>query len=136
MASHWSTEKLNKSLSRIDGAIVAGRYNLAMKLAHRCLRQYYYSFIAYNIPNEYGRADNVRMMSISIVRYLNSYFRKYEIPYSERRLMFIALASNILFLSTMNMSDSQDDLFADKAMATYARENVDSIISYMMRYFS
>jgi hypothetical protein len=137
MAIHWNTEKLNKYLSRIDGAIIAGRYSLALKLAHRCLKLYYHSCITKNnIPTDQMPADNIRFMAVSIIRHLNSHFRKYEIPYSERRLMFIALVTNVIFISTMNLSDSQDDLLADKAMATYARENVDSIISYLMRYFS
>ncbi len=136
MATFWDSEKLNKALGRIDGAIASGRYNLALKLAHRCLKQYYNSFIVANIPSEKEQADNVRLMAICICRYLNTHFRKYEIPYSERRLMFISLVSNVIFITTMNLYNSPDDaVLADKAMAMYARENVDSIISYMMRYF-
>ncbi len=137
MSPIWNTEKLNKYLSRIDGAIMAGKYNLAVKLAHRCLKHYYGSFInTYNVPLEKLQPENVRYMAITICRYLNNYFRKCGIPYSERRLMFISLVSNIIFIATMNLYDSRDTYLADKAMAIYARENVGSIISYMMRYFS
>jgi hypothetical protein len=137
MAVLWNTEKLNKNLSRIDGAIMAGRYNLALKLAHRCLKQYYHCCItSNNIPTEQMQADNVRLMAIHICRHLMSYFRKYEIPYSERRLMFISLVSNVIFISTMNLSSDSEEFLADKAMATYARENVHNIISYLMRYFA
>lgn len=137
MAIHWDTEKLNRYLSRIDGAILAGRYNLALKLAHRCLKQYYHTFITANgIPTEQVQADNVRVMAVYICKHLMSHFRKYEIPYSERRLMFISLVSNVIFLATMNLSSDSDDFLADKAMATYARENVYHIISYLMRYFA
>jgi hypothetical protein len=136
MSIQWNTEKLNKYISRIDGAIHAGRYNLALKLAHRCLRQYYKCFMTDNIPAELAQSDNVRVMAVSICRYLNTYFRKYNIPYSERRLIFISLVSNVIFISAMNLAESQEDFLADKALATYARENVHDIISYMMRYFS
>jgi hypothetical protein len=137
MAIQWNTEKLNQYLFRIDGAIVSGRYNLALKLAHRCLRQYYHTFIKENnVPTGQIPADNVRLMAVYICKHLMSHFRKYEIPYSERRLLFISLVSNVIFISTMNLYSSQDDYLADKALATYARENVYSIISYMMRYFS
>lgn len=140
MAITWSTEKLNKNLARIDGAIVAGRYNLAMKLAHRCLKQYYGSFMtANNISSEMLNPmspDQVRVMAIQISRYLMGHFRKYEIPYSERRLMFISLVSNVICISVINMSSDSEDFFADKALATYARDNVNQIISYLMRYFA
>ncbi len=131
---NWNTEKLNKELGRIDGAILAGRYNLALKLAHRSLKQCYSTYIStHNIPTEQAKADNVRMMAIYVCRHLMAHFRKCEIPYNERRLMFITLVSNVIFLTTMSVY-SEDDYFADKATATYARENVGSIISYLMRY--
>lgn len=134
MTIHWNTEKLNRELGRIDGAILAGRYNLAMKLAHRSLKQYYRTYIStHNIPVEQMKADNVRAMAIYICRHLMAHFRKYEIPYNERRLMFITLVSNVIFLTTMSLY-SNDDHLVDKATATYARENVDSIITYLMRY--
>lgn len=136
MAIHWSTERLNKDLARIDGAILAGRYNLALKLAHRSLRQYYSLFIDENgIPAEQMSSENVRQMAIYISKYMLKYFRKYEIPHSERRLMFISLASNVIFMSNMSITESPEESPADKALATYARENVSSIISYLMKYF-
>ena len=137
MSVNWDSEKLNKYLVRIDGAILAGRYNLALKLAHRLLKQYYHSCITdNNIPVEQVQADNVRIMAVYICKHLMSHFRKYEIPYSERRLLFISLVSNVIFMSTMNLSSDSKDFLADRALATYARENVYQIISYLMRYFS
>jgi len=127
---------LNRELGRIDGAILAGRYNLAIKLAHRSLKHYYSSCISTNnVSIEQVKADNVRAMAICICRHLMAHFRKYEIPYNERRLMFITLVSNVIFLTTMSLY-SNDEHLIDKATATYARENVDSIISYLMRYMA
>ena len=135
MAYLWNTERLNKDLARIDGAIMAGRYNLATKLAHRSLKQYYRSILkSQEAYTEQMSADNIRQMAIYISKYLLKYFRKYEIPYSERRVIFISLVSNFIFIATMNLADS-DEYLTDKATATYARENVYNIISYLMRYF-
>ena len=127
---------MSRELGRIDGAILAGRYNLAIKLAHRSLKQYYSSYISdNNIQIEQVKADNVRVMAIYICRHLMAHFRKYEIPYNERRLMFITLVSNVIFLTTMSLY-TEDDYLTDKVTATYARENVSSIISYLMRYLA
>lgn len=135
MTHRWSTERLNKDLARIDGAIMAGRYNLAMKLAHRSLKHYYSALLSSNeIATEQVKTDNVRLMALHISKYLLKYFRKYDIPYSERRVIFISLVSNFIFITTMNLTES-DDYLTDKATATYARENVYNIISYLMRYF-
>ncbi|MCU0347577.1 MAG: hypothetical protein MUC59_11605 [Saprospiraceae bacterium] len=136
MAINWNSDKLNRHLNRIDGAIMAGRYNLALKLAHRSLKLCYSSYISSNnITIEQISPDNIRIMAIYICRHLMAHFRKYEIPYNERRLMFITLVSNVIFLTTMSVQ-SEDDYLADKATATYARENVNSIISYLMRYLA
>ncbi|MEY3051078.1 MAG: hypothetical protein RLY31_863 [Bacteroidota bacterium] len=136
-SAQWNPEKMNQYLARIDGAILSGRYNLALKLAHRLLRQYYRACITQNnIPVEQIPADNVRVMAIHICKHLLSHFRKYEIPYSERRLLFISLVSNFIFISTMNLSSDSEEILADRALATYARENVYQIISYLMRYFA
>ena len=141
MSYLWNIDRLNKDLARIDGAIMAGRYNLAMKLAHRSLKQYYRSVLKTgpelktdDFNMEQMNADNIRQMAIYISKYLLKYFRKYNIPYSERRVIFISLVSNFIFIATMNLSES-DEYLTDKAAATYARENVYNIISYLMRYF-
>jgi hypothetical protein len=137
MSLHWNTDKLNKYLTRIDWAIATGRYSLAMKLTHRLLRQYYRSFIHANeIHPELPPQDNVRHMSISISRYLLHYFQKHKIPYSERRLILITLVSNVIFMATMNLSTRSQSSPVDRALATYARENVYSIISYLMHFIS
>lgn len=136
MAIHWNTEKLNHYLARIDTAIAEGRYQLAVRLANRCLRQYYRAFIEENnIPVEPMRLENIRLMALSICRYLNSYFRQREIPYSERRLIFISLASHFIFLASMPL-DQDATSAPDKAMAMYARENLNEIICYLSRYFT
>ncbi len=136
MAVHWNTEKLNQYLARIDGAIAEGRYQLAVRLANRCLRQYYRAFMEKNnIPSEPMSAENIRMMALSICRYLNSYFRQREIPYSERRLIFISLASHFIFLASLPLANDETST-PDRAMAMYARDNVNDIICYLSRYFS
>lgn len=134
MSKYWNTEKLNKYLSRIDGAIVQGRYNLALKLTDRLLKQYYRSFLTGKIAPT-GNYDNVRVMSILICRYLKRHFRQYQIPYSERRIFLIALISNVLFIYSLNLSDTSEEQILDEATAKYVRQNVSTIIEYLMRYF-
>ncbi|RMF32737.1 MAG: hypothetical protein D6765_00005 [Bacteroidetes bacterium] len=135
MVIHWNTEKLNKYLSRIDGAILQGRYYLALKLANRLLKQYYRTFISAKIPYERER-DNIRLMAISICRYLLRYFRKYRVPYSERALLSIALVTNVVFINmTSTSKDSPEDQnVIDRATATYVRDNVSRIVRYLMKY--
>ena len=59
------------------------------------------------------------------------YYNKSKIPYSQRRIIFISLVTNALFISWMNMLESPEDYMVDKSTAMYARENVDNIISFL-----
>ena len=119
-------------MSRIDGAIVKGRYSLALKLVNRFLKLYYSSFISDKIPYA-QKSDNLRYMSIVISRYLLRYFRKYKIPYPERRLFVMNLISSVVVLYMVNLNDSADDAI-DKSTATYLRENVNNIVYFLNKY--
>ena len=134
MIIQWDSDKVAKYLSRIDGAIVQGRYSLALKLANRLLKHYYRSFINQKISAE-QEADNVRLMAIVISRYLMRHYRKYQIPYSERRLMAMNLISSVIVIYMVNTPETTEDIqVIDKATATYVRENVGSVVSYLGKY--
>lgn len=133
MIIQWNRKKLNKYLSRIDGAIVQGRYSLALKLANRLLKHYYRFFIVFKMPTE-SEKDNINTMSLSISKYLLKYYRKSKIPYSERRLMKLALTANVLDAYTPRTLESNDDKVIDEETATYVRENVNSVIQFLMKY--
>ena len=134
MIIQWDSDKVAKYLSRIDGAIVQGRYSLALKLANRMLKHYYRSFINQKISAE-QEADNIRLMAIVISRYLMRHYRKYQIPYSERRLMAMNLISSVIVIYMVNTPETTEDIqVIDKATATYVRENVGSVVSYLGKY--
>lgn len=130
----WNLEKFNKYMSRIDGAIMQGRYSLALKLVNRFLKLYYSSFINYKIPYA-SKSDNLRFMSIQISRYLLRYFRKYKIPYSERRIFVMNLISSVVVLYMVNMNEAGEEVnVIDKATATYLRENMNQIFYFLNKY--
>jgi hypothetical protein len=130
-----NTEKLNKYLRRIDGAISAGRYTLAMNLSNRCLKEYYRAYLKATRHKWEVRTENVQWMSISVVRYLVKYFRKHSIPYSERRLILMTTFSNVMFTSLSRLKTSSGKYAIDKAIAVYARNNMKRIAKYLSRYF-
>lgn len=126
-------EKLNRYLKRIDGAIYARRYTLALKLANRCLKEYYQDFLNYKMPYESSSVENINQMSWSIYRYITKYFKKYNIPYPSSRLLFMTIVTNAIFMTMNNLMD--ENSYVDKAFATYARDNVNSIVRFLLKYF-
>ncbi len=133
MIIHWNTEKLNRYLFRIDGAILKGRYHLALKLTNRLLKQYYKSLLLTKLP-EHPKSNDVRSMSNSICRYLLKYYKKYKIPHWDRRIFLISLVSNVVFIYMMHTSKSGEEQIIDKATAIYMREKVNYIILFLMKY--
>ena len=134
MIIKWNTEKVLKYLACIDLAIVRGKYAVALKLANRLLKHYYRSFISEKISTEH-EADNIRLMSNIICRYLVRHYRHYKIPYSEKRLMVMQIISSVLVIYMMNTSDSPEDMqVIDKATATYIRENVGNVVNFLSKY--
>ena len=133
MQSWADTDTLNRYLRRIDGAILAGRYTLAYKLAYRCLKAYYKAFIQSNMPEEYQRTS-VDLMSVSICRYLYRYYKTKGLPYSDKTILFIALFSSRLSLMNMDLKNPSGSSGIDRAVATYARDSVDRIVRYLLGY--
>lgn len=132
----WKVEQLQRYLTWIDAAILAGNYTLAVALANRCLRESYGSFISYKMPLERTTKNykNIRRQSVIIVRWMRMYFNRQRIPYPERRLLLMTLVTNILFISMLNTMEQGEEYITDKAMAAYARDNVDSIVRFLMRF--
>ncbi len=121
-------DKLNRYLKRVDGAINSRKYSLAMGLAHRCLREYYRDFLKYTMKYEAIHTNNINQMAIYIYRYILKYFKSNNIPYSATRLLFITVVTNVLFVTMSTNS------YIDRALATYARDNVNSIVRFLARY--
>ncbi|RMG83272.1 MAG: hypothetical protein D6714_10050 [Bacteroidetes bacterium] len=133
MVITWSRRKLNKYLSRIDGAILLGRYALALKLANRLLKHYYRSFIVSKIPTEQEK-ENIRLMAHSIRRYIIHHYRQCSMPDTEKRLLMMGMITNVMDVHSRFCEDVSEDTVADEATATYVRRNVTEVIRFLMKY--
>ena len=128
-----NTEKLNRYLKRIDGAILVGRYTLAFKLTNRLLKEYYRDFLKAKAPVD-AAAEDMHLMSVSVCRHAVQYFHKHYIPYSERRILLIATVTNVLAATMGRLQRSRSGSFSiDKAIAVYARNNVKRIVRFLSR---
>ena len=126
------TEKLNRYLKRIDGAILVGRYTLAFNLTNRLLKEYYREFLQAKAPIDEA-VEDLHLMSVSVTRYVVQYFRKHYIPYSERRILLISTVTNVLATTMGNLNRSAGAFSIDKAIAIYARNNVQRIVRFLSR---
>lgn len=130
-----NTDKLNKYLRHIDAAIHAGRYTLAFQLTNRCLKEYYRAYLKTTRHHWESKSENVQWMSISVVRYLLTYFRSNAIPYSERRMLLMTTVSNMLHTTMARLKSTSGKYAIDKAIAIYARNNMKRIAKFLSKYF-
>lgn len=127
-------EKANRYLRRIDSAITNGRYNLAFNLTNRLLKEYYRAFLhTYAVPLNSPR-EELPLMSISVCRYLLKYFQNNRIPFNEKRLLLMTTVTNVLFTTQDNLKKSPNTFAVDKAIAIYARNNVNRIARFLSRF--
>jgi hypothetical protein len=128
------TEKLNRYLKRIDGAILAGRYTLAFNLTNRLLMEYYRAFLYARMSSSYSHSlADLRLMSVSVTRQIVQYLRSHTIPFSERRILLITTVTNVLATMAVNLQESAGKWSIDKAIAIYARNNVKRIVRFLSK---
>lgn len=127
--------KLYKYLKRIDGAITSQRYTLAVLLTKRCLNEYYCYFItlrcsAYHQKN-YGELNE---MAVQVIKYVIGTLQKQKAPHSLTSLTKIALVTNSLSLTEQNIHRLGDGTAIDKGTALYYRENLNSIVRFLVKF--
>ena len=127
--------KLYKYLKRIDGAINDGRYDLVLKLANRCLKEYYSYFLNLKFPScEELKNGKTNLMSIKIVHYIIKYLEQKGIPYTTSKVITITLFSNMLSVANQPALAIEEEATIDKAVAVYTRENLNLIIRFINRF--
>ncbi len=127
--------KLYKYLKRIDGAINDGRYDLVLRLANRCLKEYYSYFLNLKFPScEELKKGETNIMSIKIVHYIIRYLEQKGIPYSTSKVITITLFSNMLSTANQSVPSVKAPVTIDKAIAVYTRENLNLIIRFINRF--
>ena len=130
----WNDDNINNYLTKIEGAILRGKYNLALWLANRLLKQHYKSFILTKISTDIEK-ENLRKMSLSITRYLTQHYRNCTLPSEERRMLMMTITTDVVDVHNYYTNDSKNNSIIDKATATYVYENVKSVVRYLRKYF-
>src|SRR5690606_30867114 len=110
----------------IDTAINEGNYELALTLAYTCLEGFYKSFIREKIPAQIN-LNELTPMSVQIRNYLRSELDANNIEYPEQVIILISTVTNAVANARNNFSDSHSGNRAEKWVAIYIRDNVNSI---------
>ncbi|QDF76946.1 MULTISPECIES: hypothetical protein [Shewanella] len=121
----WNSEKLNASISKIDNAIDSNNFNSALTLAYSCLEGLYKAYVRKHVPNQASLSD---LMPLSkAVRSDIEQKLSQKGPFPTQMVTSISTLTGAIANSRNGFSDSHFDEDANKWLATYSRDLVNSI---------
>lgn len=129
----WNADRLVEYLERMDASITTGNYELTLTLAYTCLEGFYKSFIKEKIPSQITLTELVRM-AVQIRDYIKSQLDANGIAYPEQVLILISTVTNAVCNARNNFSDSHSGNRAEKWVAVYLRDNVNSIVRMLLNF--
>jgi hypothetical protein len=128
----WSSDKLNSMLSKIDNAIDIGNYDNAMTLAYTCLEGLYKSYIRKHVPISINVTDLIPLSKI--VRDDIDSKLSAKGSYPAQMVKSISTLTNAIANSRNSFSNSHFDKDANKWLAIYSRDLVNSIGRLLLHF--
>jgi len=131
-SQQWSSDKLNSMLSKIDNAIDTSNYDYAMTLAYTCLEGLYKSYIRKHVPTSIKVTDLIPLSKI--VR--DDIDSKLSVngSYPAQMVTSISTLTSAIANSRNSFSDSHFDKDANKWLAIYSRDLVNSIGRLLLHF--
>ncbi|MFZ3075185.1 MAG: hypothetical protein WA114_03295 [Psychrobacter glacincola] len=128
----WSSEKLNLMLSKIDNAVDTSNYDYAMTLSYTCLEGLYKSYIHKHVPTSINVIDLIPLSKI-VRDDINSKLSANG-NYPAQMVTSISTLTSAIANSRNSFSDSHFDKEANKWLATYSRDLVNSIGRLLLHF--
>lgn len=128
----WSSDKLNSMLSKIDNTIDIGNYDNTMTLVYTCLEGLYKSYIRKHVPISTNITDLIPLSKI--VRDDIDLKLSAKGSYPAQMVTSISTLTNAIANSRNSFSDSHFDQDANKWLAIYSRDLVNSIGRLLLHF--
>ncbi len=129
----WNAERLIEYLERMDIAINERNYELTLTLGYTCLEGFYKSFIREKIPTQTA-LNEITPMAVQIRNYIKTELDTNGIEYPEQVIVLISTVTNAVANARNSFSDSHSGNRAEKWIAIYVRDNVNSIVKMILNF--
>ena len=129
----WNADRLTEYLEGMDNAITEENYEYALTLAYTCLEGFYKSFIREKIPGQIALTE-LTPMAVQIRNYIRIQLDTNGIAYPVQVLTLISTVTNAVCNARNNFSDSHSGNRAEKWVAVYLRDNVNSIVKMLLNF--
>lgn len=132
-ADVWNADRLREHLEGMDEAIASGNYEYTLTLAYTCLEGFYKSYIQIQIPAHAGLNELVPM-SVQIRNHIRTQLDANGIVYPDPILVLLSTVTSAVCNARNNFSDSHSGNPAEKWLAVYVRDNVNSIVRMLLHF--
>jgi len=129
----WNADRLTEYLEGIDASITEENYEYSLTLAYTCLEGFYKSFIREKIPAQVALTD-LTPMAVQIRNFIKAQLDANGIAYPDQVLTLISTVTNAVCNARNNFSDSHSGNRAEKWVAVYLRDNVNSIVKMLLNF--
>lgn len=129
----WNSDRLIEYLERMDNSISERNYGHTLTLSYTCLEGFYKSFIRVKIPSQIALTE-LTSMAVQIRNFIKTQLDTNRIEYPDQVLTLISTVTNALCNARNNFSDSHSGNRAEKWVAVYLRDNVNSIIKMILNF--
>jgi len=129
----WNSDRLIEYLERMDASISEGDFGHTLTLSYTCLEGFYKSFIREKIPTQIALTE-LTPMAVQIRNYIKAQLDANRIEYPDQVLTLISTVTNAVCNARNNFSDSHSGNRAEKWVAVYLRDNVNSIIKMILNF--
>lgn len=129
----WNSDRLVEYIERMDTSIESANYELTLTLAYTCLEGFYKSFIREKIPAQIG-LDELNPMSVQIRNYIKGQLNTNGIAYPEPVITLVSTITNAICNARNDFSDSHSGNRAEKWLAVYLRDNVNSLVRLLLNF--
>jgi hypothetical protein len=129
----WNADRLIEYLEGMDNAITEENYEYTLTLAYTCLEGFYKSFIQEKIPTQIALTE-LNPMSVQIRNFIKGQLDANGIAYPDQVLTLISTVTNAVCNARNNFSDSHSGNRAEKWLAVYLRDNVNSIVKMLLNF--
>ncbi len=129
----WNADRLIEYLEGMDTSISEGNYEYTLTIVYTCLEGFYKSFIHAKIPAQIALTE-LTPMAVQIRNYIKGQLDANGINYPDQVLTLISTVTNAVCNARNNFSDSHSGNRAEKWVAVYLRDNVNSIVKMLLNF--
>jgi hypothetical protein len=125
----WNSERLNRYLQEIDSRIAAANYDGALTLTYTCLEGFLQAFLREHVPG-----SEIPHELVELAKAVRLHLRGSIRQYPDEALAMVTHIAYMIDRSRNKFSESHFDQQADRWLAVFARDLVNSEIRLLLHF--